>query len=412
VSEDLDRLRRVEVADVYVGEVVAGELRRTPDGTVFSYREEHLVRRGPAVATSLPLSAVPVLAPAGALPPFFSGLLPEGRRLTAVRAAVKTSADDELSLLLAVGTDAIGHVRVVPHGEPPPDDELTEPVLGSSTEVSFRELLRQALGAEPHRLDRVALPGVQDKISGRMISFPVVGTRGRYLLKLNPPEFPHLVENEAFFLEAARRTGLPVASAQVLMDVDGEPGLLVERFDRVAAEREEGGLLRLAQEDACQVLSRYPADKYRLTSEEVVTGLAQVTDAPVVAARELVRQLAFAYLSGNGDAHAKNLSVLRHPNGEWRVSPGYDVPSSHPYGDTTMALTIDGKDRESITWRSFVALGDAVGVPERAVRRMLTDITGSVDRWVSDLDQLPFDGRRVHRLRRLVLDRQAKLTPP
>lgn len=411
MNEELERLRKVEVADVYVGEVVAGELRRTPEGTVFSYRQEYLARSGPAVATSLPPSPLPVLAPAGALPPFFAGLLPEGRRLTAVRSAVKTSADDELSLLLAVGTDAIGHVRVVPQGEQPPDDELTEPVLDSATEVSFRELLRQALGAEPHRLDRVALPGVQDKISGRMISFPVVGTRGRYLLKLNPPEFPHLVENEAFFLDAARRSGLPVASAQVLTDGDGELGLLVERFDRVVAEAEEGGLLRLAQEDACQVLSRYPADKYRLASEEVVTGLAHVTDAPVVAARDLVRQLAFAYLSGNGDAHAKNLSVLRHPNGEWRVSPAYDVPSSHPYGDTTMALTVDGKDREDITWRSFVALGDAVGVPERAVRRTLAELTAAVDRWIGDLDQLPFDERRVHRLRRLVLDRRAKLTP-
>lgn len=412
MNEDLDRLRMVDAADVYVGDVVAGELRRTPGGTVFSYRDEHLARRGPAVATSLPLSARPVLTPAGALPPFFAGLLPEGRRLTAVRAAVKTSADDELSLLLAVGADAIGHVRVVPHGELPPEDEVAEPVLGSSTDVSFRELFRQALGAEPQRLDRVALPGVQDKISGRMISFPVAGVRGRYLLKLNPPEFPHLVENEAFFLEAARRSGLPVATAQVLTDADGEPGLLVDRFDRVAAAGEPGGLLRLAQEDACQVLARYPADKYRLSAEEVVTGLAGVTDAPVVAARDLLRQLAFAYLSGNGDAHAKNFSVLRHPDGEWRVSPAYDVPSSHPYGDTTMALTIDGKGRESITWRSFVALGDAVGVPERAVRRTLADLTTSIDRWVDDLDQLPFDQRRIHRLRRLVVDRRVKLTPP
>jgi len=39
-------------------------------------------------------------SPAGALPSYFSGLLPEGRRLGALRRAVKTSADDELSLLL------------------------------------------------------------------------------------------------------------------------------------------------------------------------------------------------------------------------------------------------------------------------------------------------------------------------
>lgn len=406
----LDELRHRAAAGVWVGDDLAAELTRTTEGTVFRYAPDHLARGGPPVATTLPLAPAPVVAPGGAVPPFFAGLLPEGRRLTAVRAAVKTSADDELSLLLAVGTDAIGHARVLPRGDAPADVVEAAPSLASPREVSFRDLFRSALGSDPSTLDRVALPGVQDKISGQMISFPVAGPRGRYLLKLNPPEFPHLVENEAFFLEAARRSGLAVADAEVIVDAEGEPGLLVERFDRVVTSH--GPTLRRAQEDGCQVLGRYPADKYRLTSEEVVGGLAAVTTAPVVAARELLRQLVFAYLSGNGDAHAKNLSVVQGVRGEWRVTPAYDVPSSHPYGDTTVALTVDGKQREDITWRSFVALGAATGVPERAVRRVLSELVSRTSRWVPDLDRLPFDDRRVHRLRRLVEDRARKLTPP
>ena len=42
-------------------------------------------------------------------------------------------------------------------------------------------------------------------------------------------------------------------------------------------------------------------------------------------------------LSANGDAHAKNFSVLQQPDGEWRVAPAYDVPTSQPYGDSTLA---------------------------------------------------------------------------
>jgi len=215
--------------------------------------------------------------------------------------------------------------------------------------------------------------------------------------------------NEAFFLSAARACGLATASARIVVDREGRQGLLVERFDR---RLRDGELERLAQEDGCQVLGRYPADKYRLSSEEVVRGLSAVAAAPVVASRELLRQLAFAYLTGNGDAHAKNLSILQTPGGEWRPTPAYDVPSSHPYGDTTMALTIDGKDREDLTWRAFVALGQATGVPERAVRRTLGELVQRTDRWIGDLEELPFDQRRIHRLRRLILDRRAKLTPP
>ncbi len=409
MTRDLRDLRRVDTADVYVGKEPAAELDRTPTGTRFRYLPAHLARRGRPVATSLPLSSEDVMTPAGALPPFFAGLLPEGRRLMAVRSATKTSADDELTLLLAVGGDTVGHVRVIPRGEPPADEAGGAPEMAAPGDVSFAELFARAVGTDPTGFDRVALPGVQDKISGRMIAFPVTGPRGRYLLKLDPPEIPHLVANEAFFLRAARLSGLPTASAEVVTDRDGRHGLLVERFDRIV---EDGGLARLAQEDACQVLRRYPSDKYLLTTEEVTRGLAEVTAAPLVTARALLLQFAFAYLTGNGDAHAKNLSVHQLPDGEWRPTPAYDIPSSHPYGDTTMALSVDGKDRENITWRAFVALGQATGVPERAVRRTLLELVRKTGRWIGDLDELPFDDRRIHRLRRLIADRRAKLTPP
>jgi serine/threonine-protein kinase HipA len=409
VTALLQDLRRHQAANVYVGDHLAAELRRTPAGVRFAYHLEYRKQRGPAVATTLPVSDDPVVTVAGAVPPFFAGLLPEGRRLTAIRAATKTSADDELTLLLAVGSDTVGHARVLPEGAPPDDADDEMPLVASAAEVSFEELFAQAVGVERGQLDRVALPGVQDKISGQMIAFPVAAPRGHYLLKLDPPEFPHLVANEAFFLRAARLSGLATANAELVTDREGRQGLLVERFDRPVRD---GALERLAQEDACQVLGRYPADKYLLSTEEAISGLASVTAAPVVAARDLLHQFAFAYLAGNGDAHAKNVSVFRLPGGEWRVTPAYDIPSSHPYGDTTMALTIDGKDREDITWRSFMALGSATGVPERAVRRTLLDLVGRVDRWIGDLDQLPFDQRRIHRLRRLITDRQQKLTPP
>ena len=87
-------LRQVTQADVYKGGVLAATLTRSGRHIAFSYLDEYRSVGGPPVASTLPIGTDPVIQPAGALPPFFSGLLPEGRRLTALRQAVKTSADD------------------------------------------------------------------------------------------------------------------------------------------------------------------------------------------------------------------------------------------------------------------------------------------------------------------------------
>jgi serine/threonine-protein kinase HipA len=104
----LRQLRLVETADVYKAGVLAGVLNRLPDRTEFIYLAEYLDSGKPPVAWSLPIRAEAFIAPAAAVPAFFAGLLPEGRRLTALRRTVGTSADDEFSMLLAVGSDTIG----------------------------------------------------------------------------------------------------------------------------------------------------------------------------------------------------------------------------------------------------------------------------------------------------------------
>src|SRR4029453_19320878 len=127
---------------------------------------------------------------------FFAGLLPEGMRLNALVRSTKTSPDDLLTLLMAAGSDAIGDVSVVPEGEtpkePPPTADVTTP-----ESLSFPELFEQSIqyGTKGHA--EIFVPGVQEKISA---GAPAPAARGRakakrFILKLNPPDLPRLVEN-------------------------------------------------------------------------------------------------------------------------------------------------------------------------------------------------------------------------
>jgi serine/threonine-protein kinase HipA len=347
------------IADIYKAGVLAARLERHDGGTRFSYLPAYLASGGPAVASSLPLTSEPVLSSAGAAPPYFTGLLPEGRRLNALRRSIKTSADDDLSLLIAAGGNPVGDVQIVGHGEPlDPDEHAVQ--LDPTLPIDFDQLL-----GDPDLIDPVALAGVQDKLSAGMISLPVASAGRRFILKLNAPEFPHVVENELVMFRYAAKLRIPLSRVQLIRDVAGRPGLLVERFDRVPLAG--GGpdeVRRLAVEDGAQVLKLYPADKYNVGFGQVCHALADYCSAPLPALRNLAIQAAFAWLSGNGDLHAKNVSMVQHPHGEWSIAPVYDIPSTVVYGDRTLALTIAGK-RSGVSRRHFLAWAVELGLTDR-----------------------------------------------
>ncbi|WP_159501784.1 type II toxin-antitoxin system HipA family toxin [Microbacterium sp. 18062] len=372
----------VRVADVYKNRVRAAELRRTDDATLFEYTADYLAAGLPAVASTLPLGSA-VGTPPGAVPAFFAGLLPEGRRLSALRRAIKASADDELSLLCAVGADTVGDVQIVETGAAlGPVAPLIE--IDDPRTLRFADLIE--------RVDPVGLPGIQEKVSGRMISLPARTGTSDIILKLDPPEFPHVVENEAYFIDLARRCRLPVVRARVIRDVDDRPGLLVDRFDR--ADSPGGDTELFAVEDACQTMGLWPADKYSMTAAEAVHSLAALCVAERVAVRDLFRQIVFAVLTGNGDQHAKNLSIVADAHGEYRVSPAYDLPSTVFYGDSSLALPVHGK-RTGLSRRIVLGFADDIGLPRRLAERIIEELLQGTGPMIEEIESgvLPFDAR-------------------
>ena len=395
ISDPSD-LRSVDVADVFKGDVHAGRLRRMTDHVEFSYDAGYLREGGRAVASTLPARRDPYITPGGAVPAFFAGLLPEGARLLAILEGVKTSADDEMSLLLAVAGDAVGDVTVVPVGESPRDPGevtgVTEPGA-----VSFADLFARSVSVVEPDFD-TALPGVQDKLSDALISFPVVAGGGPAILKLTPRRYPRLVENEAFFLAMAASCGFRVPPFRVVHDRVGESGLLVERFDRVVRS---GRVERIAQEDACQMAGRWPADKYRLSMRSIVQQVASLVSAPRAAILEMIRLNAFSYLIVNGDMHAKNISV------RWLLSeqvveltPVYDLVSTRPYPlDHRLALHVDGRNNR-IRGRDLVRFAESFGVPPRLARRKLLEICERSTHWIDRVGEIGFDSGTTARLGR------------
>lgn len=125
------------------------------------------------------------------------------------------------------------------------------------------------------------------------------------------------------------------------------------------------------------------------------------TRAPLLAARGVFLQLVFAWRTRDGDVHAKNLSVLQQPSGEWRLAPIYDVPSTLFYGDTSMALTMGGR-RDGLIRKHLVAFGQELGLPAKAAESAMQKALKTTERVVSDLEAgaLPYDPTTTRRVLR------------
>jgi serine/threonine-protein kinase HipA len=391
-------LRKETHALVYKGDEIAGDLSRRGDDIVFTYRADYPVALG-AVARTLPVRADPYVERGGAVPAFFAGLLPEGRRLSAIRAELKTSADDEFTQLIAVGEDCIGDVRVIA----PDATSVLAPVEIGDAQLNFTQLFSQILRETP--LADNAIPGVQDKISDSMISVTVTGKYGPAIVKLTPATHPRIVENEKFFLDLAKRCGLAVPRHEIVHDETGASALFVERFDRTVTR---GQLTRIPQEDVLQVLGRWPNAKYLLSTREVFAAVGANTTAALPELQKLVVLFALSYVIGNGDLHGKNVSLYRS-GGLWKLTPAYDVLSTLPYGDQTMALDFEGRD-DNIKIRDFVAIAGREGLNEKATRKAVAKVCTVAGAAIARLHEIGFDERTTDHLARVMAKRIGDLS--
>ena len=323
------------VAHVFKNGVRAAKLTRVGSEVSFQYLPEYLAADGAPVATTLPLTAGPVVNANGAVPAFFAGLLPEGRRLGAIASRIKVSLDDDIALLLEIGADLIGDVQVLATEDSAAPEREVLMLPSDTSGIDFGAIREQYFGSRAS-----GLPGFQDKISSKMLNARARMANQEYILKLNPTDVPFAVENEAFFLALAKICRIDTINFDVLTDSKGERALLLKRFDREPTPRDT---LRLAMEDACQVLNLYPGQKYDLEFTKVADALMEHTAARKVAGLELFKQLVFSWLTANGDAHAKNFSIVQTLDGEWRISPAYDLLCTYYYDDRKMALTLDGE---------------------------------------------------------------------
>lgn len=278
----------------------------------------------------------------GVVAPWLWGLLPDNTDvLRRWGRALGVSVASPFSLLSTpIGHDCAGAVQfAAPHEV---DDLLdrpghVEPLTEGDVAVRLRLLRSDSTSwLGPGFTGQFSLGGAQAKTAlwfdGETWGEPVGAVPTTHILKPAVAGLDGHDLNEHLCLTAARGCGLLAARTQVCAFED-QTEIVVDRYDRV--ER-RGRLVRIHQEDLCQAMGLDPSRKYQAEGGPSVAAIASLLRSVVspehvtAAIDRFVDALAFNWIIGGTDAHAKNYSLV-HSRSQTRLAPLYDVASALPY---------------------------------------------------------------------------------
>lgn len=329
---------------------------------------------------------------------YFDNLLPDSdaiRKRVAER--FRTGSTDPFDLLKAIGRDCVGAVQILGEDETPQGFDRIEgtPLSEEAIERHLIETVSpRAFGAagDPDADFRISLAGAQEKTAflwweGQWLA-PHGATPTSHIFKLplglvggRQADFTTSVDNEWLCLRLLKAYGLETADARIA-SFGKQRVLVVERFDRRVAP-DGRWLMRLPQEDFCQVEGCSPLRKYENEGgpglQALFATLRQSVNAEADMKTLMAAQVLF-WLLRAPDGHAKNFSIQILPRGRFRLTRLYDVMSVYPVlgdgprqwspHDVKLAMALLGKNRHyvmhTIQRRHFDSTAQKVGYASTA----------------------------------------------
>ena len=229
---------------------------------------------------------------------------------------------------------------------------------------------------------RMSISGVQEKYSVlleknklRLIN---EGERGSYILKPIPgagKKQDQMPANEHLTMQIARQVyGIETAENALIFFKNGTPAYITKRFDVKA----DGS--KLAQEDFASLAGRTPQTygehyKYQGNYLELFELMQKHLPIYKLEAPKLLKILLFNYLFSNGDAHFKNFSLLETAQGDYRLSPAYDLLNSRIHIEDKDFALDDGILPKNLSQgkisKQFTVLSELAGISEKNFKSIL-----------------------------------------
>lgn len=231
-------------------------------------------------------------------------------------------------------------------------------------------------------INKISISGAQEKLSAVVDKGHIILTppqqQGRYIIK-PIPDYKHLrfrnniPANEHLTMQIASQVyGIKTAENALAFFADGQMVYITKRFDY-----DENGL-KIRQDDFASIsgkTDRNSGKDYKYTGcyEDIARLLKQNVSAWQVEMSRYFSLVVFNYIFCNGDAHLKNFSLRETPNGDYILSPAYDLMNTSIHiddGDFALQGGLIPKSEYSDTYTNsghpckddFITFGKRIGV--------------------------------------------------
>jgi serine/threonine-protein kinase HipA len=323
---------------------------------------------------------------------FFTNLLPEGDARTRIVGKLKIPNDD-FSLLGAIGGECAGALVLCTDYMDPADgwyEQISESTFDQMVETNGLSI------TSIHSKNRLSLAGAQDKLpiymDGDQYYLPQNGAASTHIIKFNVLAYKNVPAYETLMAMIASEAGITVAPISYHTHTNGAFAL-IERYDRELVSNYD--VRRLHQEDFCQATGRSSGQKYPVKDDqtdnalgEIIAILREYSSNPLQDMMKVIRWQIFNVLSGNSDAHLKNISLLYAVDANKRVTvnlaPFYDLVCTHAIERISKELAIPvGKqdNPDNVHYSDWVAMADDCGVTQKIVINEVMRLANYLPQW-------------------------------
>ena len=231
----------------------------------------------------------------------------------------------------------------------------------------------------------MSISGVQEKFSLVMeknkLRLAQAGERGDYLLKTIPTLGKNrhwMPANEHLTMQIAKQVfQIDTAENGIVFFQNGEMAYLTKRFDRDVSGQKRG------KEDFAVLANRTPQThganfKYEGNYLELFQIMQQYVPAYATEATKLFKIIVFNFLFSNGDAHFKKFSLLETTDGDFVLSPAYDLLNTEMHlAEIDFALQgglYPKSQYQGKLLNQFQQLGKLANIPEKMVELLLNQM--------------------------------------